>query len=177
MWESIRSFFAIFPHRIRGSRTGIPGPLARWNFDAALSLGVTIVACVADDRDRSVLTDISIEERFNLRLVKSEEETWAVMNRCIAPVVLYDRDSPDAEWKTVVQKLAASPHKACIILLSGVTDGYLWQELIRQGGYEVLAKPLRPEDTARVIKLALSYWLSYWKVPSPSNRTSLHPKS
>jgi hypothetical protein len=44
--------------------------------------------------------------------------------------------------------------------MSGVTDGYLWQELVRTGGYDVLPKPLRADNVAKVVKLAMSYWTS-----------------
>ena len=44
--------------------------------------------------------------------------------------------------------------------MSGVADDYLCQELIRQGGYDILPKPLRADNAARVVKLALSYWNS-----------------
>jgi FixJ family two-component response regulator len=47
-----------------------------------------------------------------------------------------------------------------VILVSGVRDDYLWQEVIRRGGYDVLPKPLRADSVARIVKLALSYWKS-----------------
>lgn len=78
----------------------------------------------------------------------------------IAPVILCDRDLPGADWRTAVGSLAALPQRACVVLMSSVVDDYLRQELIRWGGYEVLAKPLRADNILRAIKLALSYWTS-----------------
>ena len=46
---------------------------------------------------------------------------------------------------------------ACIVLISTVVDAYLWNEVVRNGGYEVLAKPLREEDVAKAVRLAWSY--------------------
>jgi hypothetical protein len=43
-------------------------------------------------------------------------------------------------------------------LASRVADDYLWQELIRCGGHDLLAKPFRAEDAARALKLAASFW-------------------
>jgi FixJ family two-component response regulator len=84
-----------------------------------------------------------------------------------APIVLLDRDWPGAEWRTAVERLAAAPHCACVILMSGVSDDYLLQELIRWGGYDILPKPLRADKAARVVKLALSYWNSAPKPAAP----------
>jgi len=39
-------------------------------------------------------------------------------------------------------------------------DDYLWNEVVRRGGYDVLSKPLREEDLMRAIKLAWAYWNS-----------------
>ena len=92
-------------------------------------------------------------------------------NELTAPVILFDRDWPGNQWKVIVQTLAASAHRACVVLMSGVADDYLWQELVRRGGYDILAKPLRADDFTRVMKLALSYWANVANTAVPA-RTS-----
>lgn len=126
----------------------------------ALPARIPVVAMVVSEQDRRVLTSVSEQELWELHLVESCEEACTVASRLAAPVILFDRDLPGADWRTAVRSLAASPHRACVILMSGVVDEYLLQELIRRGGYELLPKPLRAESIARVIKLALSYWTS-----------------
>ena len=121
---------------------------------------IPVVALVVSDQDRQVLTSVSSQELLELHLVESCEEACIVASQLTAPVILFDRDLPGAEWRTAVRSLAASPHRACVVLMSGVVDDYLRQELIRRGGYEVVPKPLRPENVSRGIKLALSYWTS-----------------
>src|SRR5579862_321813 len=119
---------------------------------------ISIVALVVSEHDRSVLTRVANREQWDLHFAESCAEAWAAMSQCLAPVILYDRDWPATEWRAVVQKLASSPHRACVVLTSGVVDDGLRQELTRWGGYEILVKPLREESVTRVIKLALSYW-------------------
>lgn len=121
---------------------------------------VPVVAIVVSEQDQQVLASVSSQELLELHLVESCEEACAVANQLTAPVILFDRDLPGAEWRTAVRSLAASPHRACVVMMSGVVDDYLRQELIRRGGYEVVPKPLRPENISRAIKLALSYWAS-----------------
>jgi hypothetical protein len=51
----------------------------------------------------------------------------------------------------------------CIMLVSKVIDDYLWNELVSNGGYEVLRKPLREEEVSRAVKMAWTYWSSAMK--------------
>jgi DNA-binding NtrC family response regulator len=96
----------------------------------------------------------------NIHFAESHADAWEAMNRWNSPVILYDRDWPNEEWRTAIQTFASSPRRSCVILASRVADDYLWQELIRCGGYDLLAKPFRADDVARSLKLALSYWRS-----------------
>ncbi|MBZ5607386.1 MAG: hypothetical protein LAP38_03945 [Acidobacteriia bacterium] len=158
MWPAIYSFFTSLPSRIRGERSNGSRLLTRPDGQPGTPSRIPIVALVIGDGDRQVLTDISAQELWDVHFAKSCEEACDATNRLSAPVAVFDRDCPGAEWRTAVQNLALSPQRTCVILVSGVADEYLCQELIRSGGYDVLAKPLRAGDVARVIKLALSYW-------------------
>ena len=75
-------------------------------------------------------------------------------------MILYDRDLPGKGWRETVEELAASPAPACVILLSNVLDTYLRGEVLRNGGYDVLCKPLREADVVRAVRLASWYWYS-----------------
>lgn len=146
MLRALHSFIADTPRRARAERRIEPR--------------ISIVALVVSDHDREVLARISTHEQVDIHFAESHADAWEAMNQLNAPVILYDRDWPNAEWRTTVQTLASSPRRCCVILASRVTDDYLWQELIRCGGYDLLAKPFRADDVARALKLALSYWKS-----------------
>jgi hypothetical protein len=66
----------------------------------------------------------------------------------------------DQEWRAVVTGFAAASGGACIMLVSKVIDDYLWSELVANGGYEVLRKPLREDEVFRSVRMAWSYWSS-----------------
>ena len=121
---------------------------------------ISVVAVVVDEHDRLVLTGLCGDEPFDVHFTESWEEARALATQLIAPVIFFDRDWPGVDWKPVVRSLAASPSGTCVVLLSAVSDDYLWQELIRHGGYDVLIKPLKANKVARVVKLARSYWNS-----------------
>jgi len=46
------------------------------------------------------------------------------------------------------------------MLISRVADDNLWNEVVCNGGYDVLRKPLRQPDVLRAVKFAWSYWNS-----------------
>lgn len=100
----------------------------------------------------------SNQQGWQVHFADSCEQAAGLATQLSAPLILLDRDWPGTDWKATVELLAALPHHACVILVSGVADGYLWQEVVRREGYDVLAKPLRAENVLRALRLALSYW-------------------
>lgn len=140
VWRIIHSFFNDVTPRRRVLPSRIP-----------------IVALVVSAQDRYVLSRVSGQEPLETHFVESCEEACAVANQSTAPVILCDRDWPGTEWRVNVQSLATLPHWPCVVLMSGVCDNYLLQEVIRRGGYDVLPKPLRADSVVRVVKLAVSY--------------------
>ncbi len=100
-------------------------------------------------------------------LADTIDEDQALSGELPASVVLCDRDAPGGVWWQTVQTLAPGPHRPCILLVSRVVDDYLWNEVIRRGGYDVLPKPLREEDVVRAIKLAGAYRNTSSHVDSP----------
>jgi FixJ family two-component response regulator len=143
VWQILRSVFT-------GNDSSLIAPPSR----------VPVIALVCSEHDRHILASVSVQEPLDVHFVESCDDARIVSNQLSAPVILFDRDWPGTEWRSDVRSLAASPHRACVILMSGVADGYLREELIRRNGYDVLPKPLRADNVSRVIKLALSYWTS-----------------
>jgi CheY-like chemotaxis protein len=158
MWRALHSFLADAPRRVRAERRYV-SLLTRDHCDATTTR-IPIVALVVSPEDRKILTSISDHGSLEMHFAESRVEAWDAVNRLNSPVIVYDRDWPNAEWRTTVQTFASSPKRSCVILASRVADDYLRQELIRCGGYDLLAKPFRADDVARAFKLALSYWRS-----------------
>ena len=146
LWRALHSYLADTPRRDSDDGGGPP------------VLRTPIVALVVNHQDREVLTSISAREPLELHFAESREQAWDAVHRLRAPVILYDRDWPNAEWRTTVQAFSSLPQRSCVILASRVADDYLWQELIRCGGHDLLAKPFRADDAARALKLAASFW-------------------
>jgi len=155
MWKAIQTFFG----GQKGNRD------LRQDQPARLSSAVPVVALILGGQDRALLTNIAIPRGIDVRFADSCSEAWTIANQWEAPVILCDRDLPGAEWRDVMQILASAPQHPSVILTSRVVDDYLWQEVIHNGGYDVLPKPLREEDVVRSVRLAWSYWSSAMKMP------------
>ena len=126
--------------------------------------GIRIVALVAGERDRELLSRLAVEHRWVLHFAATCGEARDALNESKAPIVLCDRELPATEWRDVIQMIVSSAHQTYAILVSKVADDYLWNEVIRRGGHDLLATPLREEDVLRAIRLAWSYWNSSMKV-------------
>ncbi len=125
-----------------------------------------VIALLVSQHDRQVLAGISDHAPVEVHFPESLIDGCDAVNRLSSPVILYDRDWPNADWRLAVHAFASSSQHSCVILASRVADEYLWQELIRCGGYDLLAKPFRADNVARALNLALSYWRSARTAPA-----------
>lgn len=122
---------------------------------------VTIVGLMnGDDADGRLLSDVAGRSGWQLVFTKTYPEARGALDQAQVPVVLCDRELLGTGWRKAIERLSAPPLRACVILLSEAIDTNLWTEVVRGGGYEVLAKPLRDDSLVRAVRLAWSYWLS-----------------
>lgn len=152
---SLFSRLAEFLHRKDHSATWPSSPA-----DRSSPSPLAVIGLVTSDADRRVLAGICARSGWPLVIAETPEEARDARDKLKAPVILCDRDLPGKGWRQTVEVLASSPHRACVILVSGVVDTYLWDEVVRTGGYDVLPKPLREDEVVRAVRLAWSYWNS-----------------
>lgn len=136
---------AVFGHSVHLENHASASPLA-------------IVGLVMNEPDRRLLAGLGSRNEWKVSFAETLDEASALSEAVRAPAVLCDRDMCGKDWRAALERLSASPHGPCVLLMSAVVDDYLWNEVIRRGGYDVLAKPLREEDVLRTIKLARSFW-------------------
>ena len=150
MWQAIRSFFW---------RKGSAAPAEAPHADSRRSR-VTIVSVLLEDQDRSLIAEVCYQNQWDVFFAKTCTEARQVSEQIKPHVILLDRDLADGDWRNSLSACAASSAGACTMLISRVADDYLWNEVVCNGGYDVLPKPLREQDVLRAVKFAWNYWNS-----------------
>ncbi len=69
-------------------------------------------------------------------------------------LILCDRNQPGHPWREVMDRLAASSPRSCILLVSPTNDDYLWWDVLHHRGFDVLIRPLREEIVLRAVDTA-----------------------
>jgi len=119
---------------------------------------IDVTGLLVDDRDRASLS--SLKENNHWQVHIEDNHSLNGLSKLESPIIIWDRDLPGQDWRNVVHALASLPQRPCVLLLSRVVDDYLWNEVVRVGGYDVLSKPLKEAEVQRVVRLAWSYWAS-----------------
>jgi DNA-binding NtrC family response regulator len=136
-----------------------PPPAPQLELAALRVHRVKILGLLSDERDRGLLRASAAQNQWETTFATGYGEAYRLQGTLQAPVVLCDRDlQPD--WWSMVEGLAACSGRACVLLVSKVADDYLWNEVVRRGGYDVLSKPLQQDELERAIRLAWIYWSS-----------------
>lgn len=106
------------------------------------------------------MTALCRGNQWGVSFSKTREEAEEALRELKPQVMLFDRDLAGQDWREFVKGFAAASGGACIMLVSKVVDEHLWNDLVSNGGYEVLRKPLREDEMARALRMAWSYWSS-----------------
>lgn len=123
-----------------------------------MSAPPSLIAVLAAENDRKLLHAIAAREGWKVTVVDDVTALPAAISARAPGVILYDRDTPGMLWRHAVQSLAQSAPDCSILLVSSVSDRYLWEEVVRLGGYDVLTKPLSADALIHAVHLAWTYY-------------------
>ena len=101
---------------------------------------------------------LAVQGQWWVRNTQSVPEAISLLESEKIPIVLFDRDLPDTDWRTILTAMAKSSPDTCILLTSRVCDDYLWKEVVRCGGYDVIPKPLTELTVEHTLQKAWAYW-------------------
>jgi len=118
---------------------------------------VKLVAITQNPDDAETLRQIAARCGWTIAIVDSSVAAILSLNDQPTPLVICDRDLSGEAWRDVLAKIAALPRAVCVLLASSVVDDYLWNDVIRHHGYDVVAKPFQPDELHRLVTFAWSW--------------------
>jgi hypothetical protein len=74
-----------------------------------------------------------------------------------APIVIYDRNLPNVDWRRALDQLSMAASGGRVLLAASEVDEDLWRLVLRRHGYDVLARSAGAEQLKRELRFA---WLS-----------------
>jgi len=118
---------------------------------------VKLVAIMQNPDEAAALRQIAADYGWRVSIVGSSDAAIAALNEQPIPLVICDGDLSGEAWRDVFARIAAQPQAVCVLLASRVVDDYLWHQVIRHHGYDVVAKPFQPEELRRAVTFAWSW--------------------
>jgi DNA-binding response OmpR family regulator len=156
MWDAISSLLkAVSTRRPEGKEHS-----RRQSFghDHKAHSSITILSVLGTVSDRNLIDEVSRRNQWSMGFASTSDEARDALKRTQPQIILVDRDIVGPDWRYAVSSLVTASGGACVLLISKVIDDYLWNEVVINGGYDVLRKPLNEDDVLRNVKLAWSYW-------------------
>jgi hypothetical protein len=129
-----------------------------------VALPVNLVCFVGNDTDRSLMESLGQRNHWGVSFPATRAEAERLLHELKPQIMLFDRDIAGPDWRKFVAGFSAASSGVCIMLLSTVIDDNLWNDLVANGGYELLRRPLREDEVSRAVRMAWSYWSSTVKV-------------
>jgi CheY-like chemotaxis protein len=108
-------------------------------------------------QDRLLLERLGKQHNWELRFTNSPSEAFTWASHSQFEIILCDRNQPGYPWREVMDRLAKGSPRSCILLISPISDDYLWRDVLQSGGYDVLSRPLRAEAGLHSVDAAIRF--------------------
>jgi hypothetical protein len=120
---------------------------------AAKRLRILAVSICLDDI--FLLEYLGNQHRWELKFTGSPEEAFRLASSSDFDLILCNRNQRGYPWREVMDRLAATSPRSCILLVSPTNDDYLWWDVLHHRGFDVLIRPLREEIVLRAVDTAI----------------------
>ena len=122
---------------------------------------IAVVIVTSRGEDVPELRALLLDSPWELTAVPQIEDAAAALRAASAPILLFDRDAA-ASWQDTVKRFVKSRRNTCVVLLSNVADQYLWDEVVQQGGFDLLPRPFRKEQVLSTLVFAYAHCRTPW---------------
>jgi two-component system response regulator RegA len=132
---------------------------------------ISILSVSPRDDDHRSIQAILRRSNWALHTACNIAEALRLQRSTPVAVILCEATLPDGSWKDLLDELSACEHPPRLIVTSEIADERLWAEVLNSGGFDVLPKPLEPEELFRVAGLAHRGWSDHGRRTLDCGRT------
>jgi DNA-binding response OmpR family regulator len=116
-----------------------------------------ILAVTADVNFYSGVLSATRSCGWNAEWARSLKRAVEICHSRLTPIVIYDRNLPDVDWRRALDQLSGTAYDVRILLATPDVDEDLWRMVLHRHGYDVLARSASAEQLERELRFA---WLS-----------------
>jgi len=119
---------------------------------AAADSAPVLLAVSSDPKDLEVL-ELHLRG-WSVRRAASCADALAMLKQSACDVILCEKDLPDGGWRDLLAGLGLLRDALPVVVMSRAADESMWADVLRDGGFDLLAKPLEDPEICRVIPSA-----------------------
>jgi AmiR/NasT family two-component response regulator len=123
---------------------------------------IPVLMITSRPEDEAELKELLHNSPGELETLPRIEDPAAALRAAAVPLVLFDGSTADTQWREEMKALIQSRRNACVILLTNVSDQYLWEEVVQQGGFDLLTRPFRKEQVFSTLLFAYTHFRTPW---------------
>jgi DNA-binding NtrC family response regulator len=91
---------------------------------------------------------------WEIRLARNVARGLQQVEGLANSIVIYDWTATASDWRLAIDELTTRANDACVLLASPVVDDYLYTELVRHGGFDVIPRSTDPERLVANVRFA-----------------------
>lgn len=122
---------------------------------------VSLLILSSRPEDFFELSELLRGTSMELAAAANMEEASNALRGGAFPIVLLDRDWSE-RWQSAIAQITKMRRKTCVVLLSSVSDQYLWDETVQHGGFDILTRPFKKEQVTSTLHFAYVHARAPW---------------
>ena len=116
---------------------------------------ITVLSVSPSRRDHEVLETILGQSKWRLHRASSCQEAWRILHQTPIDVIVTERSFPGGlTWRDLLDEVSAMREVPPVIVTARAVDDAIWAEVLSAGAFDLLPKPLDPEEVRQVISLS-----------------------
>jgi DNA-binding NtrC family response regulator len=125
---------------------------------AVVEVAPRALAVMGEGPGRESLQGVFREAGWMLSVAGNATSAIASQERDHFPIILYERELAERDWRRAVSIFSRLSPRPCVILLSRNSDKNLWDEVVRCGGFDLLRTPVDRDTVIRTLRAGWSIW-------------------